>query len=47
MYDEREIEDSLEFVEQIELYEKCKVDNIVDVMGLRDAVQGAYGRRST
>lgn len=42
MYDEREIEDSLEFVEQIELYEKCKVDNIVDVMGLRDAVQGAY-----
>lgn len=39
MYDEREIEDSLEFVKQIELYEKCRDNNIVDVMGLRDAIR--------
>ena len=48
MYDEREIEDSLEFVEHIDLYEKCRVDTIVDVMGLRDTLHSGFvGNTST
>lgn len=41
LYDEKEIEDSLEFLKDIELYEKCRADNIVDFMGLRGIVRDA------
>lgn len=39
MYDEKEVEDSLEFLKQLEVYKKCRADNIFDIMGLRETIR--------
>lgn len=39
LYDEKEVEDSLEFVKQLDVYKKCRAGNIFDVMGLREVLQ--------
>lgn len=39
VYDEKEVEDSLEFLNQLDIYKKCRADNIIDIMGLRETIR--------